>query len=245
MATVIKNVVTSTGVEKDFISAIINRISALDLGFTCDTTVDTQFDSSGNTPTFGFSSPTFPGFVIRFTRSIKLTNNTNYYNFYIQVNGETKASGSATFAASNTYYATSAARAFFVNTVVDEAGHFFIWFGSYNVQTVTDAGVVGICITSPNDEIYCGGYGSPNIELASLYKSGDASVAYTIAPGLSFAAEVGYIEYINYVIFITAGQEAFRLTDFINSTQVTQGSGVPLRESIYYAIGPHTLIALD
>lgn len=244
MATVIKNVVTSKGVEKDFISAIISRISALDLGFTCDTTVDAQF-VSGATPTFGFSTPTFPGFMLRITRARSLTYNTNYYNVYIIINGETKASGSAYYASSTIFYNNAATRSFFTNSVVDDAGHLFLWFGSYNVQTVTDAGVVGICLTAPDGQTYCGGYGSPNIELASLYKSGDASVEYKMAPGIPFAATPGYFEYLNYVVFINSGQEVFRLNTLINSTQITQGSGVPLGESIYYAIGPHTLIPLN
>lgn len=244
MATVIKNVVTSAGTEKAFITAIINRISALDLGFTCDTTVDAQF-VSGATPTFGFSTPTFPGFLLRLTRATSLTYNTNYYNIYMIINGETKASGSAYYAASTIFYNNAATRSFFTNSVVDDAGHLFLWFGSYNVQAVTGAGVVAICLTAPDGQTYCGGYGSPNIELASLYKSGDASVEYKIASGISFAATPGYLEYLDYVVFTNSGQEVFRLNNLLNSTQITQGTGVSINDDIYYAVGPHTLIALD
>jgi len=246
MATIVKGLVENSGVEKAFISAISARILGLDNSFSCDTDVDTQFASSGNTPTFGFSSSDFPGLVIRLTRANKLSYNTNYYNCYIIVSGETKASASISYIESNTYYGNDAMRKFYMASVVDaDAGYIFLWLGSYNKTSISDTSAVVAFITDSDSYKYCGGYGSPNFELAPLYKGGDASVAYTATSLFNYAAAPGYLEYVTHVSFVNAGQEQFRLEDFVNCSTVTIGSSVAIQSDNYFAIGPHTLIAID
>lgn len=246
MAIAGKNIINSSANERGFISAVYNYILALNLNgstISCDTTIADQFDdSSVDVPAFNFTIT--PNIVLQMIRPSDKTTSVTGYTFNVIINNEQKATATITFSDTARALTDNVERTWFICYVASSLNT-FLWFGNYNVTTISGTGIAICSIADTNNYRYGAGNNNSNLESAIYFRSGEAGVEYSMANLFNYDAGAGYIEYITHLSFINAGQEQFRTEEIVNCSEISQGRSVAIQPGNYFSVGSHTLIALD
>jgi len=246
MAIAGKNVINTSTNERGFISAVYDYILALNLNgstISCDTTIADQFDDETVTiPTFNFTIS--PNIVLQMIRPSDKTTSVTGYTFNVIINDEQKATATIVFSDTARALTDEVNRTWLI-CYVASALNTFLWFGNYNVTTISGTGIAICSIADTNNYRYGAGNNGPSLESATYFRSGEAGVGYTMANLFNYDAGAGYIEYITHLSFINAGQEQFRTEEIVNCSEISQGRSVAIQPGNYFSVGSHTLIALD
>lgn len=246
MGSAIFNYVISVyGTEKDFMQAVIDQLVTSDSKITCSSDIDDEFDTSDpdHVPTFNF--------LIDGNLTFTLT---RYYN-----NSPAKISAEAhdyvvscgdagsTIGFFNSWQPASAAaittRAFsFSKIFTDGLTLVSLFSGSSNINIVYTASNSKY-YSAINTQLLYEKAVIFNIATRTFTESGTSTTG-TLLSRFQYTAPPGYIDYIRSSICQNNNIKVFEFTGICDSTTVTIGDTVSLKDGPYLAVGPHQLVKL-
>lgn len=239
-------VYTNTGTEIEFMQGLVDLICGLDSSITVvdvngnPTTVAEQYEerSSTNTPQFIFE------FGTGFNLGIKRNNSTNNSVDKIQVGvgSGTNISYNGSFWGGNFTIDTDATRKQFV-TYIKSDTMVGIWMGPYTASFTSEVRASILKLITPTAN-YVGGLYNSNAVMTSNFIGTDST--HTLYTLLSYRADAGNIDYINYSIFMSGGVKSFTFPDIYSCSTVSIGTSIALPNGKnYFAIGTNSMVEVE
>ena len=247
--------VISNSVEKDFASDLVNYITGLDDRITCSNNAETEYDSSDLThvPTFNFLIDNEVAFtLIRAGR-----NNTGGG---VQAPLSSSSTGFlANFGNLSVYmgciktdaipYTKSDARKFAVSSIINNNFIFLsingieYYFGNYNTNNTN------IIYAKTSTKKYLSTYTGVTFAKNNIFDISTRTfspigenVDGTFTSRFSYACPPGTIDYIKSSVYMNGGQKQFEIASIYDSTTVTIGDTVSLKDGPYLAVGTNQLV---
>ena len=228
--------------ELQFLQAFINVITAADSRITCTTDdLETQFETSTNTPTFTLSVDGI--YTITFTRYNTLSN-TGYK--YVVTSSTYSGSIDLYFSSNTNYYYYDKATRTWKFSVVANSEDIYLKLARYDGNLNSPAAK---WLSIKNNTIsVCGvQFGSTNI-MSSGFKTTGGQV-YARVDRLPFtynSSDSTKIELIKSKTFVEGGttNRAFETSKIIDSTTVTADRDISINSTKYYALDSNTLMEI-
>ena len=230
------------GTELQFLQAFINAITAADSRITCTTNdLETQFETSTNTPTFTLSVDGI--YTITFTRSDKLSSISCYK--YVVTSSTYSGNLDLNFFGSSSYYYNKATRAWKFS-VVANSEDIYLKFAAYN-GNLNSPDIKWFSIKNNAISACAVQFGSTNIMSSGLVSTGGQ--VYTRVNRLPYtynSSDSTKIELIKSKTFVenNTTNRAFETDKMIDSTTVTANQVISINSTKYYALDNNTLMEI-
>lgn len=140
-------------------------------------------------------------------------------------------------------------------TYIANDNFLYIWFGCYNQSLRQEGNINGgyVCCLS-NNILYLAftGYGAAgskqgmfNLSGLTFYDGATPGKVGTFLSRFTYAAPPGSIDYIKSSIYMSSNEKVFENRAIYDSTTVTIGDTVSLKDGSYVAIGTHQLVKVS
>ena len=261
-STAFKTYVNAIGVEKAFYAALKTYITGLDTRITCANDPDTEFDISTKgddyVPKLEFSINNSHAFTIY--RNNPLGTNTAGFNVKMDISASipenTKFLYQSPTMTSPRPYTESIERGTYISHIIDDNFIYISFIQAIFSEYVPDEVFIMVhsfssdstFVTSAAGEKRYVRYTKPEIFNISGYTFYDK--AGVLAPGtflsrFTYAAPAGQIDYIKSCIYQSSGEKVFENRAIYDSTTVTVGDTVSLKDGSYVAVGAHQLVKVS
>ncbi len=225
--------------ELQFLQAFINAITAADSRITCTTNdLETQFETSTNTPTFTLSVDGI--YTITFTRDYVLTSTGSRY---VVTSSTYSGNLDLNFSSSYNAYNTKATRTWKFS-VVANSEDIYLKLARYDGNLNSPA-AKWLSIKNNAISACAVQFGSTSIMSSAFKTTGDQ--VYTRVDRLPFtynSSDSTKIELIKSKTFVEGGttNRAFETGKIIDSTTVTADRDISINSTKYYALDSNTLM---
>jgi len=232
------------GTEKQFMAGLINYITGLDSRITCSSDVDDEYSESDLThiPSFNFSIDGKIAFTL--TRPSALSN--DVYTYTVSCNS---VSSSPAFKTGNPAQRDSVLpRALVVSSIISP---YFILlsFGGFGYNGGYSNSNTNIAYIDNNSKSYSSvisgiGFSKDNIMNISgrTFYEIDGETSGAFISRFAHAAPAGQIDYIKSAVYMNGSNKAFDTSAIYDSSTVSLGSIISLKDGTYFVAGPHQLI---
>lgn len=265
-------IISSDGIEKDFIGVVYDYITDLWSNITCQVYYNGEYVSDdpddmayGSTIVSEMRFVLDTDVILGFQAYPNIRSGVGYaanagYNVYLKCGNITaaqKGSGYTTQMkgtclrnkASDSDVSTSASRQYRMSKYVDN-NIFILWIGPYDAADFKNTNGLAIMkfkVTESGVEKWkWAAYTGPNIiENASVYNA-DGTNSTIKSSMFSYEARTGYLDFISHSNFITGSTKAFTSTDIYDCTTVNFGDTLSLKDGAnFLAIGAHSMVPIN
>jgi len=267
--------VEAYGTEKDMYRSIINYLTSLDSRITCDTDLDTEWNTSlgdsNHLPTFVFSVNNTPIFSISRDRNIAqyYRQASKFTNFKLLLDGvptnqisiRNKKDNSET----ESQWDTSYTRGLTISHIINDNFILLSFAASSNAigpatdVTWRDTDNATFALSLSNNQTYIGATRAASsapytpyskaycfdISDYTMYNVTTPSSVGTFISRFSYGAPVGTIDYIKSTVYQSNGSKIFENKAIYDSTAVNVGATVSLKDGSYVAVGTHQLVKVS
>lgn len=237
----IEKSISMYGTELQFLQAFINAITAADSRITCTTNdLETQFETSTNTPTFTLSVDGI--YTITFTRDYILSSTGCRY---VVTSSAYSGNISIDYCSSYNDYNAKATRTWKFS-VVANSEDIYLKLAAYD-KNLNSPTAKWLSIKNNTISACAVQFGSTNI-MSSGFKTTGGQV-YTRVDRLPFtynSSDSTKIELIKSKTFVEGGttNRAFETSKIIDSTTVTADRDISINSTKYYALDSNTLMEI-
>lgn len=264
MSAFYENTISITGIEKDFMSALISALTGISPAVTCTGDISQYDGATSVKPEFVININGKP--TITLTRTSVLSANGSF-NIKVDVGGNSViASRQIKFWSGNLGSNTSGARGAYVSWIASANGNvIFICIREY----VASTGFTGNHVISTfkiNDNVYGDGFyrnknngaiSKSDMFNLSEYDNGVSIVPYvyrnydnandngSFVSRFQYTAKPGMIDYVKSSIYVDNGTKKLECPSLFDCSNVNTGDTVSLKDGAYLAVGTHQLVKVS
>lgn len=245
-------------VEKEFMRALVNRITSIDDRITCPDDPDHEYDvetvGSSHVPTFRIYADSVHFFTI--SRYQALTARCDSLVCQAIVNGSIASSQVILWGANSTYDTVATRMMTLAYIVTDD----FYLLNLHGVVTRNYYQIVDSILVKSHDHWYgANQFGANSLQytqyvpavifnLSNVYFHGeDNSAVGKFCSRFAYKSMPGYIDYVKNSVYLADNNgvltnKVFDLTPLYDCSEVTAGSTLALEDGRYMAVGTHQLV---
>lgn len=233
------------GTEKEFMSAVINYITGLDSKITCSSDPDVEYDSSDLThvPTFNFSIDGKVSFTLERPAALNIA----AYTYNVTC-GSYSSSPAFKHGGVVAYNAVDY-RGFPISHIVND-NFVFISIGGFAWNSGYSNLNINIIYAKSGNKNYLSVFtGVDPLRKDILFNIGQRSfsemnsdVSATFLSRFAYKAMPGKIDYIKSSVYANNGSKKFDIASIYDSSTVTVGDTISLKDGPYIAVGSHQLV---
>lgn len=264
MSAFYENTISITGIEKDFMSALISTLTGISSAVTCTGDISQYDGATSVKPEFVININGKP--TITLTRTAALSSN-GTFNIKVDVGGNSIIASSQIKFWSGTFGPNSStARGAYISWIASTNGNvIFINIREY-IATSRYTGNWAISTFKINDNVYGDGfylskidnpiskdelfdlskYPSGNTYSPYLYRNYDnANDSGSFTSRFQYATKPGIIDYVKSSIYTNSGEKKLECSSLFDCSTVNPGDTVSLKDGAYLAVGTHQLVKVS
>lgn len=265
MSAFYENTISITGIEKDFMSALISALTGISSAVTCTGDISQYEGATSVKPEFVININGKP--TITLTRTAALSSN-GTFNIKVDVGGNSIIASRQIKFWSGTFGPNSSTdRGAYISWIASSNGNvIFICIREY----VASSGSTGNHVISTfkiNDNVYGDGFyinkdngaisKSDMFNLSGYINSSSEFVPYvyrnydnandngSFVSRFQYTTKPGIIDYVKSSIYVDSGTKKLECSSLFDCSTVNSGDTVSLKDGAYLAVGTHQLVKVS